>query len=1047
MASRKENIKSLFSNTRTRVIIIFTLILLIIAVVIGYMKLRSTIQGPLSKAAVSVTPGIQSIPGVLDPTAQYAKLQEEQNITQAKQAETTGGSAIPTIIRTQALGEGVGVIGAQGGQSGVGFTALAREDDEGAQRSLWIQDLQNGGCSKAVINKVINQGALLNDLKQACSCVQLKDSGFVLKDLEQVCECKELRAAGYNARQLKEAGYTAARLRSCGFDACELRNAGFSAQEMKDGGYSDGELKGAGFSDNEIAKASGLPDGISADDVRKAGCGVAALTKLRKAGVSASAIRKITGCSAEQLKAAGYSAKELKDAGFSAADLKRAGFSPDELRAAGFTARDLLNAGFTPDELAKAGFTAAEIRAAGAELPPGITPNDIKNAGCDVEVLKKQRAAGVSAALIKQYAGCSAQALKAAGFSDAELADAGFTPQEISSAGALSDADVKAAGCDPDKLKKLLNAGVSAKRIRDLNGCSAEALKKAGFDVKSLMDAGFTPAELLAAGFSQKQLQDAGLSPASIIASGRTADCSVESLKKARAAGVSALTIKQTMGCSAAALKAAGYSAKELKDAGFTAAELKAAGFSAKDLKDAGFSAKELRDAGFSAQDLKAAGFSAKELKDAGFSAAELKAAGFSAAQLKAAGFSAKDLKDAGFSAADLKNAGFSAKELKDAGFSASDLKNAGFSAKDLKDAGFSAAELKNAGYSAAELRNAGYTAAELKDAGFTAGQLQAAGFSAAESSMAGLQEPNLQQNPSSLTGIPGFPGQKTSASQAASSSDQLQAILNKQNQQMAEQKYQQKIQQRTSDMLSAANQSIQGWKTVSTQVYTAGTEEKPAGASEIAPAGSANPTAQGQQAQAQNNAPPQKAIIKTGDIVFAVMDTSVNSDEPGPILATIVTGKLKGAKLIGSFNLPSNADKMVITFNTMSVPGAAKTTSISAFAIDPNTARTALSSRTDHHYLMRYGSLFASSFIEGFGNAFQSANTTVSIGGTGGGNNITVSNGIGRSSLENAVIGLATVGKSWGQQAQQLFNTPTTVEVFSGTGLGILFTQDVTTI
>ena len=70
-----------------------------------------------------------------------------------------------------------------------------------------------------------------------------------------------------------------------------------------------------------------------------------------------------------------------------------------------------------------------------------------------------------------------------------------------------------------------------------------------------------------------------------------------------------------------------------------------------------------------------------------------------------------------------------------------------------------------------------------------------------------------------------------------------------------------------------------------------------------------------------------------------------------------------------------------------------------------------------------------------------------MTIGGTGGGNNVTVQNGIGRSTLQNAVIGLATVGKTWGQQAQQIFNTPTTVEVYSGTGVGILFTQDVTTI
>ncbi|MGB4898922.1 MAG: TrbI/VirB10 family protein, partial [Ignavibacteria bacterium] len=190
-----------------------------------------------------------------------------------------------------------------------------------------------------------------------------------------------------------------------------------------------------------------------------------------------------------------------------------------------------------------------------------------------------------------------------------------------------------------------------------------------------------------------------------------------------------------------------------------------------------------------------------------------------------------------------------------------------------------------------------------------------------------------------------------------------------------------------------------------------------------------------------------RKVLIKTGDILFAVIDTSINSDEPGPILATVVSGKFKGAKLIGSFNLPSNASKMVISFNTMSVPGASKSTSINAYAVDADTARTALSSSTNHHYFLRYGSLFASSFLEGFGNAFQSANTTVTVGGVNGGNDITVQNGIGRSALENAVIGLATVGKSWGQVAQQQFNTPVTVEVFSGTGVGILFTRDLTTL
>lgn len=1164
MAGKKENLKALFTNTRSRVIIIFTAILLVLAVVVGVLKLRGSDDVNGGTSAVTNVPGIQSIPGAIDPTVQYAKLQQEQNVNQADTAMKTGGSAIPTIIRSQTLGEGVQAIGPQQGEGGVGFATLAREDEGGAQRSLWIQSLQNSSCSKATVTSVVSQGATINDLKAACTCTQLRDNGYQIKDLEQTCSCKELRAAGFNARQLKDAGFDAGRLRLCGFDACELRNAGFTAQEMKDGGFSDGELKGAGFSDNDIAKASGLPDAVTLADVRNADCQVDALKRLRAAGVTASAIRQTSGCSAAQLKAAGYTAADLKNAGFSAADLKNAGFTPAQLRQAGYGARDLLNAGFTPDDLKNAGFSPGEIAAAESELPPGLTPADIKSAGCDVETLKKERLAGVSAKLIRQYAGCSAQALKAAGFTDADLANAGFTPAQVAAAGSVDDDAIRAAGCDPDKLKGLFAKGVSAKRIRTLNGCSADALKAAGYDAKALKDAGytdadlanagFTPAEisaaaipvddnairaagcdpnklralllqgvsakrirdlngcsidaLKAAGFDAKELADAGFTPQQLLAAGftptqvnaatglsdamiRSAGCDPAKLKYLFNQGVSAKRIRDLNGCSAEALKAAGFDAKALSDAGFTPAELLAAGFTPEQLRQAGVgvaaavaagrtadcSVDSLRAAraagvsattirqtlGCSAAAMKAAGYTAAELRAAGFTAAELKNAGFSAADLKNAGFSARELRAAGFSAADLKNAGFSASQLKDAGFSAADLKNAGFSASQLKAAGFSAKDLKDAGFSAADLRQAGYSPKDLKDAGFTADQLKNAGYSDAEiqsagfpgSQVAGLQ-PVTQEGVSSTmpgvpAGIPGITGTQSIAAKDAANSKQLQAILNKQNQQLADQRYQQKIQQRMSQMLGTANQSLQAWQKVSVQSYNATSEAETAkGTAESATGVTGEAITQSQSVTSLGggmNANQPRALIKTGDVIFAVLDTSVNSDQPGPILATVVSGRFKGAKLIGSFNLPSNADKMVISFNTMSVPGAPKTTSISAYAIDPNTARTAISSKVNHHYLLRYGSLFASSFLEGFGNAFQSANTTVTIGGTGGGDNITVQNGIGRSALENAVIGLATVGKSWGQVAQQQFSTPPTVEVFSGTGLGILFTQDVTSL
>jgi intracellular multiplication protein IcmE len=1024
MAGKKENIKALFSNTRSRIIIIFTAAVLLMIIGVGFVKFQSALSPePVAGADLKRAPGgIQSIPGALNQTAQYAALQEEQNIAQAQQAAKTGASAIPTIIRTQAFGAGVEMVGAQNGNGGIGFTTLGMADDAGMQQSLWIQSLKDSQCSQPVLKKVESEGAGLSTLRSSCSCAQLRQNGFTLNELTSVCSCPELKKADYSAGDLKNIGYTAEKLRHCGYSACEVRGAGFTAEEMSKAGYSNGELKGAGFSDEAIRRANGIPDGISLDDIRRAGCNPDALRRLRSQGVSAAAIEKVSGCSATQLRAAGYTAEELRAAGFTAAQLRQAGFSAAELKAAGFTARDLLNAGFSPKDLADAGYSAKEISDAESTLPPGITDFQLKQAGCSPAAISRAELAGVSPAYLKKEVGCndaeiraagcdliklkalqtkgvtakqihdlngcSAVALKATGFNAADLANAGFDAKTIQGLGlqSVGDAAIRAAGCDPTKLIKLRELGVTAKQIHELNGCSAAALRAAGFSAKDLSDAGFTPAELLAAGFTPAELRAAGIIPAGVIASGRTSNCSVASLKAAHEAGVSATTIKETLGCSAAAMKAAGFTAAELRAAGFTAAELKAAGFTAAELKAAGFTAAELRDAGFTAAELKAAGFTAAQLKAAGFSAAELKAAGFSAAELKAAGFTAAE----------------------------------------LKAAGFSAAELKAAGFTAAELKAAGYTAAELKAAGFTNAQLQAAGY-------------NMDQQVAPDQGTSAALPQNTPA--LSKNTQQLQATMNRQQAQMANQQYQAQIKQRSGAMLAAAKDSMQGWKKTTNQVLVSTSEKESKDKKSSGGMGIQNSQ---NMSSSSGQSKSGLGFIKTGDILFAVMDTSVNSDEPGPILATIVSGKLKGSKLIGSFTLPSNSDKIVVSFNTLSMPGADKTISITAYAIDPNTARTALSSLTDHHYMQRYSALFASSFMQGMSSAIQSSNTTVSVGGTGGNTNTTVST-LGRSTLDNALIGLGQVGKAWSTTAQKQMNRPTTVEVFAGTGLGILFTQDTT--
>ncbi len=94
--------------------------------------------------------------------------------------------------------------------------------------------------------------------------------------------------------------------------------------------------------------------------------------------------------------------------------------------------------------------------------------------------------------------------------------------------------------------------------------------------------------------------------------------------------------------------------------------------------------------------------------------------------------------------------------------------------------------------------------------------------------------------------------------------------------------------QQMASTIFFASSQLFQAWKP-SRQDYEQGVA--PPSSPTMASAGG------GTGGTDNNNLPP---MIKAGTIMFAVLDTAVNSDEPGPILATMVSGKYKGAKLIG---------------------------------------------------------------------------------------------------------------------------------------------------
>ena len=192
---------------------------------------------------------------------------------------------------------------------------------------------------------------------------------------------------------------------------------------------------------------------------------------------------------------------------------------------------------------------------------------------------------------------------------------------------------------------------------------------------------------------------------------------------------------------------------------------------------------------------------------------------------------------------------------------------------------------------------------------------------------------------------------------------------------------------------------------------------------------------------EAKNKQPSEnEASIKAGTIMFAILDTAVNSDQPAPVMATIVSGNLKDTKLLGSLEQTPDGERVVLKFNLASIPDRARTLPINAVAINPDTARTAIASDVNHHYLLRYSSLFASGFLSGYSKAVLASGQQILTTQTG---EVTETPDISPSG--KFMVGLGEVGKQLSDVAKQTFNRKPTVRVNSGVGLGILFTNDVT--
>jgi type IV secretory pathway VirB10-like protein len=199
-------------------------------------------------------------------------------------------------------------------------------------------------------------------------------------------------------------------------------------------------------------------------------------------------------------------------------------------------------------------------------------------------------------------------------------------------------------------------------------------------------------------------------------------------------------------------------------------------------------------------------------------------------------------------------------------------------------------------------------------------------------------------------------------------------------------------------------------------------------------------------QAQDRVTAPPAQAGASTappsdrpsslyapGELALASLDGAINSDEPGPVRALVVSGPLSGAILLGEFTRGSQA--VVLKFNTISFQGYAS--DISAVALDGETKSSFLATEVDTHFWTRWGSLILAGGASGALNVVE--RNATATGNSGGGSPVVIQSQP-PADREIALGLIGGAGRAATQVLSQNFNRVPTVHVANSQVMWVLF-------
>lgn len=179
--------------------------------------------------------------------------------------------------------------------------------------------------------------------------------------------------------------------------------------------------------------------------------------------------------------------------------------------------------------------------------------------------------------------------------------------------------------------------------------------------------------------------------------------------------------------------------------------------------------------------------------------------------------------------------------------------------------------------------------------------------------------------------------------------------------------------------------------------------------------------------------------LVPAGTIEYAQLITEANTDAPGPVMAQIQSGPLKGARVLGAFN--ATEEYLTLNFTMVVVDGVNQPTS--AVALDPGTTLPGMVTDIDRRYFKRIILPTAAAFIEGLAEAIATSDTTtVTI--IGDSTSQTTSTG-DRDRDQSVASGIEEAGATISDIVnEEAARTRPMLKIRAGTPIGVLFMQPV---